>query len=206
MRVRVTQVDGTGVDLNRFKFDYFATWFAFFMNAKGHLYARYGEGWGRLKVTSLAGLKSVMKNVLEIHKKDKNRKPDPPLPRKAVYPENLPSAKRMLKREGCLHCHHIWRAAKKDMPALVTFSYKKPPMPDAVGLSLDVDLGNVVKSVRPMGRAAKAGIRTGDVIQEMDGTPIFSAADVSWFLMERKQNGPIAVVLRRGGRRMQVKL
>ena len=83
-------MDGTGVDLNVFKFPYFATWYAFFMNSKGYIYARYGENWGKLEMTSVSGLKTVMKNVLEVHKKEEARKPDPPLSRTPLLIESLP--------------------------------------------------------------------------------------------------------------------
>lgn len=45
MCVRLLQMNG--VDLKRFQFDYDQTWCAFFMNADGTIYGRYGTRAGR---------------------------------------------------------------------------------------------------------------------------------------------------------------
>ena len=66
-----------GVDLNIFDFDYDLTWAAFFLNAKEHIYGRYGgrdagSADGRL---SLAGLRYALRAALAAHRPES---PEPP--------------------------------------------------------------------------------------------------------------------------------
>ena len=70
-------MNGAGVDLNLFEFDYDLTWSAFFMNHHGHIYGRYGtrKEVAAESMMSETGLKVVMQKVLDAHAADPDKKP-----------------------------------------------------------------------------------------------------------------------------------
>jgi S1-C subfamily serine protease len=61
--------------------------------------------------------------------------------------------------------------------------------------------GAEVGSVIPNGPAAKAGIRTGDRIVEIAGTPVREPDDVAAVVNTRRPNDEVRVVVERGGQR-----
>jgi membrane-associated protease RseP (regulator of RpoE activity) len=67
------------------------------------------------------------------------------------------------------------------------------------------DRGVLVDSVRPESPAARAGVRVGDVIVEVDGAAIASASDVLDALGDRKQGEAIAIAAIRGGQRQELR-
>jgi serine protease Do len=70
--------------------------------------------------------------------------------------------------------------------------------PGALGLSVQPgDSGVEVTNVDPSGPAADAGIRVGDVLEEVNGTPVRSSADIHSALARSK--GKAALVLVRRG-------
>lgn len=210
VRVRVAKMNGTGVDLNLFQFDYYGTWSAFFMNAQGHIYARYGLRKPKKNqdetFMSMRGLKTVMTEVLNAHKKGARLKPLKPLPATPRRPEELPGVPAAMKSgKTCMHCHHVWKYGGRARPRFITWT-PEPVLPEAIGLTLDVDLGNVVASVDPAGRAAKAGIRTKDRILSINGVPVYSGADLSWELKMNGKDKPVRVQFARGRIKKEVQL
>jgi S1-C subfamily serine protease len=75
----------------------------------------------------------------------------------------------------------LWtlRAAKEPIPETDLWPY---PMPDAVGLSMDLKERATVKSVVEGSAAEKGGFKAGDSIRKLQGQPILSVADVQWVL------------------------
>ena len=72
------------------------------------------------------------------------------------------------------------------MPEAVLFSY---PHPKAVGLVLDPKERATVLELVERTPAAKAGFKTGDVIQTPGGQPLLSVADVQWMLHRTAPEG-----------------
>jgi S1-C subfamily serine protease len=156
-----------------------------------------------------------MEGALEIHKGypgnkaslDGKKGPKPRFPTPQGYPGNanfpavpVPGDKRSNKT--CMHCHEvqggeykIYRNAKQAIPDPVLFSY---PMPDALGLSLDLAERAVVKDVAAGSSAAKDGFKAGDRIMTLDGQPILSVADVQWVLERAKDGAKIKADVLRG--------
>ncbi len=188
------------MDLNRFQFDYDLTWAALFLNAHGHTYARYGTRKDRdaAGMMSAAGLRRVMEKVLEVHRKDAGRKTPQAPPKLAESFATLPPDIRSGKK--CMHCHQVWEHLRREDPS---FGKKETqelyPLPENLGMTLDVDRGSVVASTDPSGFAARAGIRQGDEILAMNGTPVYSAADVSWVLHTLGKGASVRTELARGG-------
>jgi hypothetical protein len=205
VKVRIVRLNGAGIDLSLFQFDYDLTWAAIFMNAHGATYARYGtrrdtnaEG-----MLSLPGLKRVMEKVLEAHKTGASRKPAASTPKMADSFASLPPD--LKSGKNCMHCHQIYDHQRKESPA--AFDKKKTqelyPLPENLGMTFDRDLGNVVESVDAKGAAAKAGVKEKDEILTLNGTPVYSAGDASWALQNHK-SGAVKLELKRGAERKTV--
>ena len=89
-----------GMNLNQFQFEYDLTWMAFFQNARGRTYTRYGgrEDHGPESHLTKASLVRVMKQVLELHKTDSVQPANryEPAPREAGEPGATRKAGRCL--------------------------------------------------------------------------------------------------------------
>lgn len=204
MRVRLTQMNGADVGL--FQFDWYMQWVGFFMNAQGHIYARYGvrkKGANQDEsLMSLAGLRTVMTKVLEVHKTEKDRKPDPWTPRTAESFSKVPEPFKTGK--SCMHCHYVWVYAKNESP-VSKLGGPDYPLPEDVGILLNLDLGNAVRAVAAGSAAETAGIQAGDVILSMNGTPTYSSGDMS-FALAKTRKGLVEVEVERKGRKTSVQL
>jgi hypothetical protein len=186
--VRANRIQGTNLRL--FEYDYDLTWVAFFMNAQGKIYGRYGgrdakSAEGRL---SLTGLRFAMSSALEMH-----RNPPPTL--KAISATTQPLLAESYfggKVQGCIHCHNIYEA-KWRTPGFKRDELWIYPLPDNVGIILDVDQGNKVRSVVADSPAAKVGIKTGDIVESINGIPVHSFADAQYGLHKVPAKGPVPI-------------
>jgi hypothetical protein len=188
-----------GTDLRRFEFDYDLTWYAFFLNADGTVYGRYG---GRDAASadarlSLKGLRYAMGQALEAHQ---TPPPPRPLPGDPDRPEDFAAAQR---HKGCIHCHNINEFRRADLQALGKWDRESVwvyPLPENVGVTLDIDVGNQVKAVRPGSPAEKAGLKAGDLVKQLGGHRVASFADASYALHKSPARGSIPVTWARDGR------
>ncbi|HMO28205.1 Do family serine endopeptidase [Enterovirga sp.] len=71
----------------------------------------------------------------------------------------------------------------------------------AEGLGIDPPAGALVASVRRDGPAEKAGLRTGDVITEVDGHPVDDPDAFGWRFVLKGVSGEASVVVNRRGKR-----
>ena len=145
--VRVRLVRITGVDLSVFEFDYDCTWFGFFMNADETIYGRYGgrDASSDDNRLSLAGLKYAAEQALVRHKDATGEKPASRAA--AILVEQMPGAK-AIKRQECVHCHQINEFRRADLKAAGKWNRDDLwiyPLPENVGITLDVDRGDLVK-------------------------------------------------------------
>jgi membrane-associated protease RseP (regulator of RpoE activity) len=186
-----------GVDIGLFQFDYDLTWAAFFLNADEQIYSRYGgrdaddaEG-----LMSIAGLKYTMRLVLAAHQQGEK----PPHPAQRI---TLPVEKAFpVKGQGCLHCHQVYEGLRKVARREGTFRPEMLwvyPLPQNIGLVLDVDEGNRVVRVIPDSPAHRAGLQPGDVLLTVGATPIRSQADCMYALHLAPQQGDLTIRYQRG--------
>ncbi len=210
-----------GVDMSRFQFDGMLTWAAFFNNADGTIYGRYGSRGGKdgSKDVSLAAVKAAMAGALELHRgypanrKELAGRTGP----KSLWatPEVMPAFVGRFKRDditqgGCIHCHNVdegriksaWME-KKGVPDSLLWSY---PMPDVVGLTLDVAQKATVKAVKNPSAAATAGFKVGDQMVRLDGQPMLSIADVQWVLHNAKDTASLNAEVDRAGQKVDLRL
>jgi hypothetical protein len=218
-----------GVDASLFQFHSQLTWAVFFLNADRTIYGRYGSrgatgtsGFrGNDKDVSLAGFKKAIEGALEIHAKYPQNKASlagktgSPLPWKT--PELSPPAQRNRHQpaeaqggKGCIHCHEV-----QDYEFLTARGAGQPvadrqlwtwPMPDALGLSLDVNERSTVAAVKAGSPAEKAGFKAADRIVAMEGQPLVSIADVQWVLHSAKEPGSVKCEVDRAGRKVDLTL
>lgn len=194
------------VDLSIFDFDYDQTWWCMFADADGRVYSRFGgrddaDPFGRV---SLDGLKHTMRQVLDAHQSG-SFQPSPPI-RKPITASQLLGGK-----AGCIHCHHVGeglvKSAKKTQKSLDPEKwYYLYPLPENVGLKLEIDAGNRVGQVAAKSSADKAGLRTGDVIRRIDAVPTLSQGDVMYALNQAPAEGKATVQYLRGNQILTVSL
>ncbi len=194
-----------GVDLGLFQFDWDQTWCVFYLNADGTIYGRYGTraGNGDNSTThvSIESLRRSMVRALELHRgypanKSQLAGKRGPKPEYAVA-EKIPN----IEQHHCIHCHNVreatlrnkWLDKKLTREDIWTF-----PLPENIGLKMDVDDGLLVKSVTRGSPAAAAGIRPGDALVSLAGQPLISQADIQWVLHQSPVKTTLAATLRRG--------
>jgi len=199
VRVRLLRING--VDLNLFEFDFDLTWTAFFMNTSNKIYGRFGgrDAKGADTRNSLEGLNYAMAAALAEHRKDPTAKPDAPA-RKPFFIESMPSAKQY---KGCIHCHQVKEIVRADEQNAGTwnrdsiFTY---PLPENVGVTLDLHRGNLVRAVTPGSAADKAGVKSGDFLRTLNKVPVNSFADAVYGLHHAPAKGEIPVAYERDGK------
>lgn len=196
VRVRVTNM--AGVNLNLFKFDYDLTFMVFFLNADEHIYGRYG---GRDEKDadarqSLAGLKYAMKAALESHD---SYRPKP----NAKKPQFKSVRDYSRRTRGCVHCHQAKEMIYDDLKRKGQWSRDllwRHPLPDNLGMNLEVDRGNVVQNVKGNSSASAAGLRSGDVIRMLGETPVHSIGDAQHALDLAPRKGSLSIAYKRDGK------
>jgi hypothetical protein len=173
------------------------------MNADEQIYGRYGgrDAASAESRMSLAGLKYAMEAALAAH-----RRPAKPksinLAKRPQLIEQYAAAK---GRQGCIHCHNIYQFRHADWSAAgqwrkeFAWTY---PLPDNVGLSLEVDVGNRVRSVALDSPAHKVGLRAGDLLESMNGIAVASLADAQHGLHRAPEKGQLPVSWLRDGKKM----
>src|SRR5262249_6329754 len=206
-----------GVNLDVFEFDYDLTWAGFFLSADEKVYGRYGsrDADSADSRVSLQGLRYAMLSALERHRRDSEARPPPPPPppppsartgRQTV--EQCRSTRR-LPDNACVHCHQVYDLRREDKQAAGTWSLADVwvyPLPENVGLTLDVDRGDRVKAVAADSAAARAGLRAGDRLLSLGGLPVASIADAQYGLHRAPARRRVAVRWERSGAEHSAKL
>jgi hypothetical protein len=192
-----------GVNLDLFDFDYDLTWMAFFLNAEEEIYGRYGgrDADSPDRRVSLAGLRYSMDAALAVHRREGKTRPhaDAKAPRTI---EQYAGAKR-LPDKACIHCHQVYDFRREEMQAAGKWRLDEVwvyPLPENVGLTLEVDRGDRVRSVAAESPAARLGIRAGDRLRSVNGMSVASFADVQYALHRGPAKGEMAVTWQHDGR------
>ena len=217
--VCVRVIHANGLDLSRFQFDYDQSWTAFFMNADGTIYGRYGTRSHQHESAddvSLDGFLDAMQSVLSLHKEFPNvkaaladktgpktevAKPEQFAKLKEKYTSSLNYGPEVAR--SCIHCHQVGDALheylwleKKSMPTEWIYAY---PHPKIFGLIMDPAKAATIKSVSEKSLAEAAGFQAGDKLVSLEQQPLVSIADIQWILHQRKDAGKLNFVVSRAG-------
>lgn len=198
IRVRLAAIEP--LDLKIFDFDHDLTFMVLFMNAEQQVYARYG---GRCEQgpdarQSLEGLRSTMESVLTECRSESARMSPMQNGKPFFVREIAPS--RGLGR--CIHCHQAKEVVYDDLDRKgkwntdLAFRY---PLPENLGLKLDVDRSHTVTEVAAGSPADTAGIMTGDRLLNVNQVPVHSEADVRFALDRAPKRGSILMTWHRDG-------
>lgn len=206
--VRVVTIDD--VDLGVFQFDYDQTWCAFFLNADGTIYGRYGTraAGGKNSTThiSIASFRKAMQRTLVLHKDYPSNK-DQLAGKRGPKPEyRTPKDIPRVERHHCIECHqlrgHLLRH-KWQQKQLTAEDIRPYPLPENSGLKMDAADGLRVEAVASESSAERAGIRAGDKLVSLDGQRLISQADIQWVLHRAPVETEIVVALKRGDKEMR---
>jgi hypothetical protein len=189
----------------------------FFLDAEEKIYARYGgrgpEGADARQ--SLEGLRYTMQSVLAMHDRaDKSF---------AARSDNAPKFIRDVaasvgrRTGGCVHCHQVREVLNTDLFKKGGWSRDaawRYPLPENLGIQLEIDRGNVVKALKDkdlrfvaaIKTAAEAGLLSGDVLRVVNRIPIHSFADVQFALDKAPRTGALDLAFQRGDETIQAKL
>ena len=74
------------------------------------------------------------------------------------------------------------------------------PLPENVGITLDVDVGDHVKAVAVCSAAERAGLKPGDHIAKLNGYSVASFADATYALHKAPVKGSIPIAWMRDGK------
>jgi membrane-associated protease RseP (regulator of RpoE activity) len=170
-----------------------------FMDGDEKVYARYcgRDVKGPDERQSLEGLRYTMKSVLDMHNSAEK-----------LYAPRVQDASKTTRdiaggfRRGCYHCHQVKEAINASLRRKGTWDREmvhRFPMPDNLGLFLEVNRGNVVERVAPESAAAKAGLQKGDVLSKLGDVPIHSIADAQTALDRAAKKGTLAATWKREG-------
>jgi hypothetical protein len=211
--VCVRMVQGWGMDLSIFQFDWRATWIVFLMNADRAVYGRYGAR----QSNDLQGLARALEGALDLHKKFPANKEElagkvgPALPWKKA--EDLPGIREKGKfgeaesKKGCVHCHNVQEGLTKSYRSLGQSAPQRIlagwPGPERMGVALQAGERAAVTEVQRGTPAEKAGLQAGDRIVRFGGQPILSITDVEWVLWSGPDQGDLRIEVDRGGRKVE---
>jgi hypothetical protein len=221
--VCVRLIQANSLDLALFQYDYDMSWSALFMNADGTIYGRYGSrnasGPHSDSLLSLAALRKAAERALALHAAyPANRqslqgktgpRPAYRTPRDIPGLQEKPPQAQAQTHNSCIHCHMVkeyalrakWQAGQLTEDDLYVY-----PLPQQVGLSLDLEDGLTVRGVTPGSPAEAAGVKVGDQLHSLGGQPLISLADVQWVLHHAPHRGTLPIEVLREGRKLALTL
>lgn len=179
--VRITRLDR--VDLGLFDYDRNNTLYFFALNSDEQIYMRYGGRDSESPDTylNLNSLELALAQGLELHEQYKAgqlKKTERPHP---LFAREIPLlVERTIARGSCVECHLVGdfqnlHREKDGTLDKITHLYRSPDLKN-IGIQLDVPKGLVVKEAK--GPAAEAGMKSGDRIAALNGTPVYTFGDL----------------------------
>ena len=223
--MRVRMVQGNGMDLSLFQFDYDLTFAAFFMNADKTIYGRFGtraEYENAAKDISIESFKQALEAALALHAGYPENKavlaaktgPEPIKKTPEAFPALLRYSSTLnfnssIDRQ-CIHCHQIGEAQReihwydrKAVPDAVLYPF---PMPDVLGLHFSAKHRAKISKIASGSSAERDGFRRADEILTLDGQPIISIADVQWILHRAQEDTTLPATVDRHGEEINLTL
>jgi hypothetical protein len=201
--VRITRMDS--VDIGLFEYDRNNAVYFFMLNADEQIYLRYGGRDSQSADTylNLSSLELAAKQGLELHRQYEQgslKKVERPKP---LFPREIPLlVERTFARNQCVECHligdfqNLQREQEGKLDKLTNL-YRSPDI-KTLGIFLDVPKGLLVKEVR--GPAEAAGMKPGDTIAKLNGTPVWSFGDLQYYYDKVNRTAEkVRIAVDRGG-------
>jgi hypothetical protein len=173
------------VDVGLFDRDWNNAIYFFALNADEQVYFRYGGRDAASPDTylNMESMERALAEGLAMHRRwsigELKLPPRPP----PFFPREIPLlVKRTFAQRACVECHligdfqNIQREQDGTLDKL-THLYRSPDI-KTTGIELDVPKGLVVKEAR--GAVAAAGMKAGDRITALDGTPLVTFGDLQY--------------------------
>lgn len=215
--VRIVQTNG--LDLKLFQYDYDQSWCAMFLNADGTIYGRYGtrssSGPKSDSYLTRSSFEKALARVLELHRHyPANREQlaakalstEPEWRSPVQIPGLIDRPRSATSRQTCIHCHMVREfqlRAKWEQGRLTAADLHVYPLPQNIGLTMDLQDGLRVESVLAGSPADKAGLADGDELLTLGGQPLVSLADIQWVLHIAPAETSLPVTFRRKGQTLQ---
>ena len=211
--VCVRVIKNQGLDLRLFQFDLDNSTVLFMLNADGTVYGRYGSRNGNAgnsdNLLSVTAAQKAMERALELHRGYPGNRaqlagkigPEPDYATPELMPGLAERNVEPVTRKACIHCHMVreqqilmkWNAGTLKPADLFVY-----PLPDNIGLKIDLDDGRRITQVVPGSPAARAGLQTGDELLTLAGQPLISLADIQWVLNALPAESTVAAQAKRG--------
>ena len=169
------------VDIGLFEHDRHNTLYYYILNADEQIYMRYGGRDSTEPDTylSLESLELALQKGLELHAKRASL-PKQPRPAPDFAKNYSLLIERTVARGQCVECHligdfqNLHRERDKTIDKM-THLYRSPDI-KTIGIHLDIPKGLLVAKAE--GAVAAAGMQPGDRIVGIDGTPVYTFADL----------------------------
>jgi serine protease Do len=175
------------VDIGLFDRDWNNTLYYFILNADEQIYMRYGGRDPKSQdiYLNLSSLELALQQGLELHRRYQQGELKTIERPRPMFPREIPLlVERTFSRRACVECHligdflNLQREQQGKLDKLAHL-YRSPEI-TTLGIQLDVPKGLVVKEVR--GSVEAAGMKSGDRIAQLDGTPIWTFGDLQYRL------------------------
>jgi len=195
--------------MNFFRFDYDQTFAVLLMDANGTTYSRFGSNDHKSDASrmSIAGLKRAMRGALAMHRggwKPISPINQPPRHKEPFTLSDIPAyANSKAAGQACARCHYAsnYRFAQlRDEAKFFKEMLFQYPFPENIGVTLDVDANNFVKTVLAASPAQKAGVRPGDLIVQANDAAVLTSADLQAVLQDIPDPGEVSLVVERQGK------
>lgn len=112
-------------------------------------------------------------------------------------------------RGGCIHCHQVREMLNADLKRTGAWERDmayRYPLPENIGVHLEVHRGTIIQKVADPSPALGLGLKVGDRLRFLNGVPLHSIADVQYALDRAPKTGAIEVAWQRGAETHQGKL
>ena len=206
--VRITRLDN--IDQGLFEHDRNNAIYFYALNADEQIYLRYGGRDAPSAETYLQqdSLVLALQQGLQLHRRylsgDLAKVPRP----KPIMPRSIPLlVKRTFDNGQCVECHLVqdFQNMHKELDGTLdtlTDLYKSPDI-KTLGIFLDVPLGLVVRSAKLA--AIAAGMESGDRITTLNGTPVYTFADLQYrYDKVNRQATQIELTVERGDKAVKL--
>lgn len=177
------------INLALFDYDRHNTLYYFILNGDEQIYLRYGgrDPYSPDSYLNLDSIELALQKGLEMHGKYRRGELPKPAPPKPLFARDMPLlVERTIGRGACVECHligdfqntHREQDGNFDELARMRWMYRSPDI-KTIGIHLDVPRGLLVAETK--GAAAAAGMKAGDLIAGINGTPVRTYADFQYY-------------------------